>query len=136
MYKLKNIINWYLVLQECNNIDSLSRFVLEKAKKYGFSDKQIAKLVLSSEMVVRKTRYDLGIKPWIKQIDTLAAEWPAQTNYLFLTYSANEHDVEFVSKSHTMVIGSGIQFFPQFFQNILHKFFTIFFTMFQVVPNF
>ena len=67
-------------------MDSLSKFILEKAKQFGFSDKQIAKLVQSSEMVVRRRRYDLGIHPWVKQIDTVAAEWPAATNYLYLTY--------------------------------------------------
>ena len=117
-------------------MDSLSKFILEQAKQFGFSDKQIAKLVQSSEMVVRRRRYDLGIHPWVKQIDTLAglftfsnkffvliffknlfliAEWPAQTNYLFLTYNANEHDVEFHSKSHIMVIGSGLF---TFFKNL------------------
>ena len=53
-------------------MDSLSKFILEKAKQFGFSDKQIARLVQSSEMVVRRRRYDLGIHPWVKQIDTLA----------------------------------------------------------------
>ena len=70
--KLKNIINFHVILQQCNNVDSLSKFILEKAKQFGFSDKQIAKLVQSSEMVVRRRRYDLGIHPWVKQIDTLA----------------------------------------------------------------
>ena len=105
---LKNIINWHLILKDCNNEDSLNKYTLQNAKEYGFSDKQIARLVQSSEMVIRNKRQNFGIRPFIKQIDTLAAEWPAQTNYLFLTYNANEHDVEFQAKSHTMVIGSGV----------------------------
>ena len=60
--------------------------VLLQAKKLGFSDKQLGKLMSCSEMVIRDLRKKFGIHPWVKQIDTVAAEWPAETNYLFLTY--------------------------------------------------
>ncbi|XP_014663678.1 PREDICTED: CAD protein-like [Priapulus caudatus] len=60
-----------------------------------------------TELVVRKTRKDLGVLSCIKQIDTLAGEWPAHTNYLYSTYNGIEHDVEF-SGDYTMVIGSGV----------------------------
>ena len=69
-------------------MDSLSKFILEKAKQFGFSDKQIAKLVQSSEMVVRRRRYDLGIHPWVKQIDTLAGLLTF-SDHFFFKYSKN-----------------------------------------------
>ena len=61
----------------------------------------------STELVIRKARLDQGIMPWVKQIDTVAAEWPASTNYLYLTYSGTEHDLPFQGK-HIMVLGSGV----------------------------
>lgn len=105
---MKNIINWHLILSESKD-ETISHFKMTQAKQLGFSDKQIAKLMLTSEMVVRKRRCSMGIRPWIKQIDTVAAEWPASTNYLFLTYNGSGHDVEFEPLVHTMVIGSGVR---------------------------
>lgn len=61
----------------------------------------------STELAVRKMRRDLKILPVVKQIDTVAAEWPAQTNYLYLTYNGTEHDLAF-REPHVMVIGSGV----------------------------
>lgn len=61
----------------------------------------------STELAVRKMRQDLKILPVVKQIDTVAAEWPAQTNYLYLTYNGREHDLSF-REPHVMVIGSGV----------------------------
>ena len=61
----------------------------------------------STELVVRKARYELGIRPCVKQIDTVAAEWPAFTNYLYLTYNATENDLSFPG-GYTMVLGSGV----------------------------
>lgn len=61
----------------------------------------------STELAVRKMRHDLKILPVVKQIDTVAAEWPAQTNYLYLTYNGTEHDLVF-HEPHVMVIGSGV----------------------------
>ena len=57
--------------------------------------------------MVRQTREEMGIKPLVKQIDTVAAEWPACTNYLYLTYNGSTHDLDF-SGGHTMVLGSGV----------------------------
>ena len=80
----------------------------------GFSDKQLASILETSEMEVRSKRQELGIRPWVKQIDTVAAEWPATTNYLYLTYNGSCHDVAFAAdgnqgcSEHTMVIGSGV----------------------------
>ncbi len=64
-------------------------------------------IYFSTESVVRKMRQELGILPCVKQIDTVAGEWPAQTNYLYLTYNGTSHDLEFPG-GHTMVLGSGV----------------------------
>jgi carbamoyl-phosphate synthase/aspartate carbamoyltransferase/dihydroorotase len=61
----------------------------------------------STELAVRKLRQELGICPAVKQIDTVAAEWPAQTNYLYLTYWGNTHDLTFQTP-HVLVLGSGV----------------------------
>ncbi|XP_070163752.1 multifunctional protein r isoform X2 [Polyergus mexicanus] len=104
--KMKNIIDNYVLLE---NIDctKLSHDLLLGTKQNGFSDKQIAALVKSSELAVRGQRQRYDIRPKVKQIDTVAAEWPATTNYLYLTYNGTSHDVEF-SGGYTMVIGSGV----------------------------
>lgn len=62
----------------------------------------------TTELDIRHRRSALGIHPWVKQIDTVAAEYPAATNYLFLTYNGNEHDIKFGQDEHIMVIGSGV----------------------------
>lgn len=73
---------------------------LLKAKKMGFSDKQIASLIGGTELLVRKARCDHhNIMPFVKQVDTVAAEWPAVTNYLYLTYQASEHDINLQATS-------------------------------------
>ncbi|CAH3149400.1 unnamed protein product [Porites evermanni] len=77
------------------------------AKQLGFSDKQIAKCIRNTEIAVRKVRQHFGLTPFIKQIDTVAAEYPAFTNYLYLTYNACENDVVFDGGA-CMVIGSGV----------------------------
>ena len=105
--KLKNIIHWYEVLER-RHVGNMTGRVLNSAKQLGFSDKQIASVMESSEMVIRSRRRELGITPWVKQIDTVAAEWPAATNYLYMTYNGACHDVDFASEPHTMVIGSGV----------------------------
>ncbi|PBC26011.1 CAD protein [Apis cerana cerana] len=104
LHKMKNIIDYYLVLE---NRTKLSHDVLLRAKQIGFSDKQIAAVVKSSELAVRIQRQENNIRPMVKQIDTVAAEWPATTNYLYLTYNGTAHDVEFPG-GYTMVIGSGV----------------------------
>ncbi|KAF3275753.1 hypothetical protein TWF970_006651 [Orbilia oligospora] len=77
------------------------------AKQLGFCDRQLANFWGSNELAVRRARVDQGIMPWVKQIDTVAAEFPAFTNYLYLTYNANEHDVTFEDQG-IMVLGSGV----------------------------
>nr|NVI70495.1 rudimentary [Cucujiformia] len=105
LQKMKNIIEYSSFLETTNH--PLSSVALLKAKQIGFSDKQIAVAVKSTELAVRKQREEFGITPYVKQIDTVAAEWPATTNYLFLTYNASSHDITF-NEEHTVVIGSGV----------------------------
>uniref|UniRef100_T1JFX5 Uncharacterized protein n=1 Tax=Strigamia maritima TaxID=126957 RepID=T1JFX5_STRMM len=93
-------------VQEAMN-EILTREVLLKAKQLGFSDKQIADCVNTTESVVCEARKAQDVKPFVKQIDTVAAEWPAVTNYLYMTYNASSHDLSF-SGDHVMVLGSGV----------------------------
>ncbi|XP_024870191.1 CAD protein [Temnothorax curvispinosus] len=104
--KMKNIIDYYVLLENTDHT-KLMRDLLLGAKQNGFSDKQIAAIVKSSELAVRIQRQENKILPMVKQIDTVAAEWPATTNYLYLTYNGSTHDVEFPG-GYTMVIGSGV----------------------------
>jgi carbamoyl-phosphate synthase/aspartate carbamoyltransferase len=69
--------------------------LIRNAKQLGFSDRQIAKGLNSNELAVRRLRVEAGISPFVKQIDTVAAEFPAFTNYLYTTYNASEHDITF-----------------------------------------
>jgi carbamoyl-phosphate synthase/aspartate carbamoyltransferase len=86
---------------------NLSMTLLRSAKQVGFSDRQIAKFVGSSEFAIRRLRVEAGISPFVKQIDTVAAEFPAYTNYLYMTYNAVEHDLTFDDHG-IMVLGSGV----------------------------
>uniref|UniRef100_A0A8D0L7Y5 Carbamoyl-phosphate synthetase 2, aspartate transcarbamylase, and dihydroorotase n=1 Tax=Sphenodon punctatus TaxID=8508 RepID=A0A8D0L7Y5_SPHPU len=107
--KMKNITDHTLLLESYGQAEpgAMPPAVLKLAKQLGFSDKQVAQAVHSTELAVRKMRQDLKILPVVKQIDTVAAEWPAQTNYLYLTYNGTEHDLTFC-EPHVMVIGSGV----------------------------
>ncbi|KAM3932599.1 multifunctional protein CAD isoform 2-T2 [Leptodactylus fuscus] len=107
LHKMKNITDHLATLESYQNESALPCSVLQRAKQLGFSDKQIAQAVQSTELAVRKMRHELKILPQVKQIDTVAAEWPAQTNYLYLTYNGTQHDLEF-QEPHVMVIGSGV----------------------------
>ena len=81
--------------------------LLKQAKQLGFSDRQLAKFLSSNELAVRRMRVEAGLVPIVKQIDTVAAEFPSVTNYLYLTYNASEHDVAF-DDNGVMVLGSGV----------------------------
>ncbi|MCS7106484.1 MAG: carbamoyl phosphate synthase large subunit, partial [Candidatus Aenigmarchaeota archaeon] len=82
--------------------------VIREAKKLGFSDKQIALLLDLTEDDIRNFRYKKKIIPVVKQIDTLAAEWPAQTNYLYVTYGGDEDDIDFkIGSRKIIVLGAG-----------------------------
>ncbi|HAH54601.1 MAG TPA: carbamoyl phosphate synthase large subunit [Flavobacterium sp.] len=116
LMKLKRIFDQQNSLEKYENISSLPDDVLLEAKKMGFSDFQIARAVLKTDqkgmeegmLEVRNHRKKRNIVPYAKQIDTLAAEYPAQTNYLYLTYHGIEHDIEFYNdKKSVIVLGSG-----------------------------
>ena len=116
LQKLKNIYDIDNRLHQCANINVLEADLLREAKIYGFTDFQVARaLGMEQEMdledatlAVRAKRKQMGILPVVKQIDTLAAEYPAQTNYLYLTYSGVAHDITFDSdKRSIVVLGSG-----------------------------
>lgn len=106
LYKLENIVKVNRVLKATPLAD-IDEDLMRTAKKTGFSDTQIADLVGSTEDVVRAHRKSLGVTPFVKRIDTLAAEFPAHTNYLYTTYNASTHDLEF-NDNGTMVLGSGV----------------------------
>jgi carbamoyl-phosphate synthase large subunit len=113
--QLSHIDPWFLLC--INNIikienqlrkSAFDESLILEAKKTGFSDKQIARCMNIDEKQVRILRDKFGIRPKIKQIDTLAAEWPAKTNYLYMTYNGEGDDVEFdENKRSTIVVGAG-----------------------------
>ncbi|KAJ4382713.1 carbamoyl-phosphate synthase (glutamine-hydrolyzing) cpa2 [Didymella sp. IMI 355093] len=107
LHKLQNIVDCTKELEEIGSLFGLKKEIILKAKKLGFSDKQIAKAVNSTEDEVRARRKSFGIRPWVKKIDTLAAEFPADTNYLYTTYNASSHDVSFDDHG-ILVLGSGV----------------------------
>jgi carbamoyl-phosphate synthase large subunit len=116
LQKLHNIHTTKNKLEAVNSLPSLDDSLLLQAKKEGYSDFQIARLVLKSTnkeinndlLKVREWRKSKNILPSVKQIDTLAGEYPAQTNYLYLTYNGNEHDVEFQHDDKSVIVlGSG-----------------------------
>jgi len=116
LQKLRNIYELRNKLLEFNTLEKLPVDLLLLAKKQGYSDFQIARLVLKNSdqyiqadlLKVRALRKSLGIVPVIKQIDTLAGEYPAKTNYLYVTYNGTEHDVEFQHDNKSVIVlGSG-----------------------------
>ncbi|OCB91040.1 carbamoyl-phosphate synthase [Sanghuangporus baumii] len=107
LFKIENIVNTHHALKEAGSVSAISEDLMRQAKRMGFSDSQIADLLSSTEDTVRAHRKSLGVTPFVKRIDTLAAEFPAHTNYLYTTYNASTHDVEF-DEHGTMVLGSGV----------------------------
>ncbi|MCX6159522.1 MAG: carbamoyl-phosphate synthase (glutamine-hydrolyzing) large subunit [Ignavibacteriae bacterium] len=113
LHKLKNIFKLSNQLNEYNAIEKIPDDLLLDLKKSGFSDFQMAKFLYKEDDVtdyslkVRANRLSRGIVPYVKQIDTLAAEYPALTNYLYLTYHGSEHDVTFEQDKKIVVLGSG-----------------------------
>ena len=102
-----NIVNMYRELEAAEKLANINTDLMSRAKKLGFSDKQIAMCVKLTELEVRAVRKSFGITPFVKKIDTLAAEFPANTNYLYTTYNATSSDIEF-NENGTMVLGSGV----------------------------
>lgn len=107
LYKIENIVQTRLALKNASSLENVDKELIHVAKKMGFSDSHIADLVSSTEDKVRARRKSFRITPFVKRIDTLAAEFPAHTNYLYTTYNASEHDVKF-DDNGTMVLGSGV----------------------------
>ncbi len=114
LYRLQNIIDTQRELAENESLAQLPVELLRQAKEQGFSDFQISRAVLGDKATrnsmadVRALRKSLGITPVVKQIDTLAAEYPAQTNYLYLTYNGSTNDVDYLHDHRSIVVlGSG-----------------------------
>lgn len=107
MYKIDNIVQTHCALKAAGSVQNVDYDLMLRAKCMGFADAQIGDLVDATEDAIRTARKALGITPFVKRIDTLAAEYPAHTNYLYTTYNASSHDVEFNDKG-TMVLGSGV----------------------------
>ena len=115
IYKLSTINPWFIEkIKNIVDIESklkdseLGESLLWEAKKMGFSDKQIARAKDKTPDEVRDLRKKLGVLPSVKQIDTLSAEWPAVTNYLYLTYGGHSHDIEIPSdEKGIVVLGAG-----------------------------
>ncbi len=116
LYKLQNIIRTEEELADYDRLDQLPAELIRTAKQQGFSDFQIGRAVFKDKMtdgdnttlMIRALRKRLGIVPVVKQIDTLAAEYPAQTNYLYLTYNGSHNDVEYLHDHRSIVVlGSG-----------------------------
>ena len=116
LFKLRNIFELKNSLENFNLLDELPLDLLIDTKRAGFSDFQIARFVLKGDndhmedylLNVRKFRKSKGIVPAVKQIDTLAAEYPAMTNYLYLTYHGLKHDIPFENDNKSIIVlGSG-----------------------------
>ncbi len=116
LYRLQNIIDTAAELHGYDTLESLPEPLLRQAKEQGFSDFQVAREILKGDMEnaeeanlrVRALRKSLGVVPVVKQIDTLGAEYPAQTNYLYLTYNGRENDVNYLHDHRSIVVlGSG-----------------------------
>jgi len=109
LYKLQNVINMENDLRSLKIDETSAVDIIKEAKRIGFSDKQIAICQKTDELSIRTFRKLNNILPVIKQIDTLAAEWPAKTNYLYITYGGDEDDIQLKNhKSKVIVLGSGV----------------------------
>ena len=102
--KIRNIVDAEQQLKE----KTMDLELMKNAKHFGFSDRQIGRATNKDELEVRKLRKELGVLPIVKQIDTLAAEWPAKTNYLYVTYGGTENDIQISSDQRgVVVLGAG-----------------------------
>ena len=114
LYKLKSIYDTHLELKNYNKVEDCPDELIKVSKMKGFSDFQLARFInkdnqgLHDQMLkIREYRKSIGIVPFIKQIDTLSAEYPASTNYLYVTYNASESDIEPDNQKSVIVLGSG-----------------------------
>ncbi|MBN2088277.1 carbamoyl-phosphate synthase (glutamine-hydrolyzing) large subunit [candidate division KSB1 bacterium] len=107
LYKIQNLVRIEKQIVEATTSGIAPELILA-AKQAGFSDCQIARGLKKTELEVRQIRKDHKIMPFVRQIDTLAAEYPAQTNYLYLSYNGMEDDIEFKEDNAVIVLGSGV----------------------------
>ncbi|MBN2482110.1 MAG: carbamoyl-phosphate synthase (glutamine-hydrolyzing) large subunit [Bacteroidales bacterium] len=116
LYKLQNIIRLKNDLEAFDIPEQIPYDLLKSAKVSGFSDFQIARCIFKDAgthmheamLKIRDYRRKVAVVPWVKQIDTLAAEYPARTNYLYLTYSGSAHDIEYNDNNKSVIVlGSG-----------------------------
>ncbi|KAI3406074.1 URA2 [Candida oxycetoniae] len=107
LHKLEGLIKFGDKIASYGKKENLPVSIIRQAKQLGFEDRQIAKFVDSNEVAIRRLRKDAGVIPFVKQIDTVAAEFPAFTNYLYVTYNADSSDVSFDDHGVT-VLGSGV----------------------------
>jgi carbamoyl-phosphate synthase large subunit len=117
IHKLSHIDSWFL--QKIAKVVEIEKELIRyknkavpaslmlEAKQAGYSDKQIGSIINCSQREVREYREKMGIKPVVKQIDTLGAEYPAYTNYLYLTYNGEYDDLEFKTDNAVIILGSG-----------------------------
>ena len=105
--KILNIIDTEDELRSSSLNDQTAQLI-RRAKMLGFSDAQLANCLKLDELTVRVYRTKNGINPVVKQIDTLAAEWPARTNYLYLTYGGEDDEIEFQLRRKAIVLGAGV----------------------------
>ena len=108
VYKVWNIVEMERRLRSLGRLDDSAAELVREAKRLGFSDRQIARCLGVSEEEVRAFRRKHGITPVVKRIDTLAAEWPARTKYLYMTYGGSAHDVEPAGQSAVVILGAGV----------------------------
>jgi carbamoyl-phosphate synthase large subunit len=108
IHKVSNVIETEQALRKMSLDDTDAAEHVRYAKRLGFSDVQIAVCVNSDEFTVREFRAKNRIKPVVKQIDTLAAEWPARTNYLYVTYGGDDDEIEFQIRKKVIVLGAGV----------------------------
>ena len=106
LYKIQNIVNIEKKI-EATSAAEISKELLYEAKTHGFSDDQIAYILKSNADEISNLRKLFGIRPSVQQIDTLAAEYPAQTNYLYLSYNSSEDEIKFNFKNSVIILGSG-----------------------------
>lgn len=102
--KIKNIID---IEKKLGNSKRLTKELLIEAKQFGFSDEQIANILGKTSEEILLLRKKFNIRPYIQHIDTLAAEYPSKTNYLYLTYNSTAHDFDFKLKDSIIILGSG-----------------------------
>jgi len=108
LYRLQHISQLEARLRDLpGGLGGLTPSLLAEVKRAGFSDRQVAREVKSTESVVRDLRHEHGVLPFVKQIDTVAAEFPATNNYLYMTYCASEDDVSYEEGGAVIVLGSG-----------------------------